>query len=224
MVLACRVLENLIEQRLADAGTPIIYMDYGLHVRPQGLAPALQEQLDALPGPRTVLVGYGLCGGGLAGLRAGPHTLIIPRVHDCIAILLGSHEAYAEAFRENPGTYYLTKGWLESGSHPLGHFQECTEQYGEETAGRVLDMMYRHYTRLCFVAVDPADLDAYAEEARKVADFCAERWGMTYDTCVGHDALIRSLLAAPDNPQAAGSDLVVVPPGGVVTQEMFLRA
>ena len=29
-----------------------------------------------------------------------------------------------------PGTYYLTKGWLESGSHPLKEYQEYSAKYG----------------------------------------------------------------------------------------------
>ena len=96
VLLACPVLRDLIEPRLAGRGIPGIFLDYGLHLHPARMAPALQAQLDALPGPRTVLIGYGLCGTGLAGLAAGPHTLIIPRTHDCIAMLLVTVTAAAD--------------------------------------------------------------------------------------------------------------------------------
>lgn len=221
VVLTCQVLEDLLARRLVRTDARIIVMDYGLHIRPSAMTPALQAQLDALPEPSLVLLGYGLCGGGLEGLQAGPHTLIIPRTHDCIAILLGSRAAYQDAFRDHPGTYYLTKGWLESGSHPLAEYDAFCLQYGEETAGRLLDTMYRHYTRICFIAVEPGDLAVSGPRAREVGNFCAERWGMVYDERVGTDTLVQALVEAPQNPQSVGEDLLVVPPGGTVTADQF---
>ena len=223
VILSCRVLENVLAPHVRD-GTTVIYMDYGLHRRPDTMARSLQEQLDELPEPSTVLVGYGLCGGGLAGLHAGPHTLLIPRSDDCIAILLGSRAAYMEAFENNPGTYYMTKGWLESGNHPLAEYKTFAEVYGAERAERMMNMMYRNYSRLCFIAVDPADFDTYGPLAREVAAFCQERWDMEYEERLGSNALVQQLLAAPADIRAAGDDLVVVPPGGTVTAEMFRPA
>jgi len=63
-----------------------------------------------------------LCGNGLNGIRAGQHILLIPRADDCIAILLGSYQVYKQEFQSAPGTYYLSKGWLESGSNPLSEY------------------------------------------------------------------------------------------------------
>lgn len=198
-------------------------MDYGLHVRPQEMSPALQTQLDALPEPSLVLIGYGLCGNGLAGLKAGPHTLVIPRADDCITILLGSRQAYTQAFEEQPGTYYLTKGWLESGSNPLKEYRSYLDQYGEENANMIIDMMYGKYKNLCFVAHNQADLDEYHAQALEVANFCAQRWNMSYEERVGSDGLIRRLLEAPRRLDTLGKDFIVVPPGGTVEQHMFLQ-
>lgn len=220
MVLACRALENVLAPHVG-ADVRVIYKEYGLHVRPDTMAPALQAELDALPEPSTVLIGYGLCGGGLAGLRAGVHELIIPRTDDCIAILLGSRAAYRAAFDEHPGTYYLTKGWLESGSHPLAEHAAFVQLYGEARAGRLMDMMYRNYTRLCFIAGEPADLERYGPLAREVAAFCEARWGMAYEERVGSDALVARLMAAPGRRDGLAKDLLIVPPGGTVRAEMF---
>jgi hypothetical protein len=49
------------------------------------------------------------------GLRANGCTLVVPRVDDCISIFLGSHGAYKQQAGAEPGTYYLTKGWIEVG-------------------------------------------------------------------------------------------------------------
>lgn len=223
VILACQVMQSLIQPHLPDADLPIIYMDYGLHVRPQKMTPALQAQLDALPEPSQVLIGYGLCGNGLDGLTAGPHMLIIPRADDCIAILLGSYQAYIQAFHEEPGTYYLTKGWLESGSDPLKEYHAYVDRFGAEKADTLIRVMYKQYKRLCFVAHTQADLDEYRPRALEVAEFCAQRWDMTYEEHIGSDGLIRHLLEAPHRLGDLGEDLVVVPPGGTVKQKMFIR-
>ncbi len=223
VILACHVMQSLIQPHLNGADIPVTYMDYGLHVRPQKMTPTLQAQLDALPEPSLVLIGYGLCGNGLDGLKAGPHTLVIPRADDCIAILLGSYQAYIRAFHEQPGTYYLTKGWLESGSNPLKEYRSYVEQFGAKNADALIDTIYGKYKRLCFVAHTQADLDEYRPRALEVAEFCAQRWGMTYEERIGSDDLIRRLLEAPRHPSDLGEDFVVVPPGGTVEQRMFIR-
>jgi len=222
-VLACPVLRDLIEPRLAGTGTSAIYLDYGLHVLPKRMAPCLQKELDALEEPSLVLIGYGLCGNGLEGLEAGRHTLVIPRADDCITLLLGSHQAYARAQRDHPGTYYLTRGWLEAGGHPLAEYQALVERFGQESADHVVDMLFGSYTRLCLLASTDADLAACRTEVREIAEFCSERWGMSYEEQIGSDVLLRGLLDAPQTLDALGEDFVIVPPGGTVKPQMFLR-
>jgi len=87
VVIACRALEDLIRARLPDS-LPMIFLGYELHTRPQEMRPALQAHIDALPAPSIVLLGYGLCGNGVVGVKSGAHVLVIPRTHDCIAIFL----------------------------------------------------------------------------------------------------------------------------------------
>jgi len=222
VVLACPVLRELVAPRLSGSGVTEIYMDPGLHTRPERMAFALQQQLEVLPGPRTVLLGYGLCGTGLAGLRAGPHTLIIPRAHDCIAILLGSRQRYLRAQAERPGTYYMTRGWLDSDNHPLGEYRGYVDRYGEDAAGYLVDALYSHYTDLVLVASTREEIVECGPRMREVSEFCAERWGMTCGAVIGSAALIDALLAAPQNPRESGDDLLVIPPGGCVESRMFL--
>ncbi|HEY5658031.1 MAG TPA: DUF1638 domain-containing protein [Myxococcota bacterium] len=222
VVLACAVMQDLVRPHLDDPSVETIYMDYGLHEDPKKMGPALQAQLDAIDEPSLVLLGYGLCGTGIVGIQAGRHTLVIPRTHDCIAILLGSHQEYVKAIGENPGTYYLTKGWLESGNDPLREYQSYVTQFGEKSANLVIDAMYRHYDRLCLVAHSEEDLAAQRERALEVAAFCKERWGMEYVERIGNDELIAKLMSAPDHLDLLGDEFVVVPPGGQITFEQFV--
>jgi hypothetical protein len=222
VVLACAVMEDLVRPHLDDPSTETIYMEIGLHEEPKKMRPALQEKLDAIEEPSLVLLGYGLCGTGIVDLEAGHHTLVIPRTHDCIAILLGSHQEYMKATQENAGTYYLSKGWLEGEFDPLREYESYVDKYGKKSADLVIDTMYQHYSKLCLVAHSEEDLASQRERALVVAAFCKERWGMEYTERVGSDALIAKLMAAPRHMDLLGDEFVVVPPGGKVTMDEFV--
>jgi hypothetical protein len=223
VILACKVLESLMEPHLRESTVPATFMEYGLHRTPQLMTPALQEQIDGLAEPSTVIVGYGLCGNGLAGLKARQHTLIVPRADDCITILLGSYRRYMEEFSAEPGTYYLTKGWLESGSHPLKEYREYLEKYDEETAAWLIDEQYKNYKRIILVAPNQEELDAYRAQAREVADFCAGRWGYRYEERIGSEDFVGKLLQLGPQLGASTDEFLVIPPGGEIKQEMFWR-
>ena len=156
------------------------------------------------------------------GIQAGNHTLLIPRTDDCIAILLGSYQAYQHEFSTIPGTYYLTKGWLESGSNPLQEYQEYVERYGEEKAAWLMDTQYHNYKRIAFVAHEQDDLDRYRRVAMEVAQYC-ERWGMVYQEMLGSDQYIRRLAEIAASLEKVDDDFIVIPPGGELKQRNFIH-
>jgi hypothetical protein len=224
IVIACKVFQNFIEAYLPDGlAGEITFLDYGLHAVPRKLKTTLQEQIDAVPVPSLIVLGYGLCGNGLHGIKSGPHTLLVPRTDDCIAVFLGSYAAYQQEFNNTPGTYYLTKGWLESGSNPLAEYQKYVEKYGEKQARWLMDTQYQHYRRLALVAHRPDDLEKYRPLAKEVADYCAQ-WGVSYEEILGSEAYVQRLGQVAQALELAGDDFVVVPPGGELKQSHFLRS
>lgn len=222
IVVACRVFRDLFE-RFVRAGMikDFIYLDYGLHTYPKKLNQAVQEALDALPESSLVILGYGLCGNGLNGIQAGRHSLLIPRADDCIAVLLGSRERYRKEFKEEPATYYLSKGWLESGSNPLSEYEDYAGRYGAAKAEWLVDQLYHNYKRLALVAHSQEDLELYRPRAIEVARFC-ERWGMRYEEMLGSSEYFERLIRAAAAPEQAEVDFIFVPPGGELRQEEFL--
>jgi hypothetical protein len=230
VLVACKVLASALERVLPEhVAAEVRLLEYGLHRVPVKLTGALQETLDAIEQPSLVVLGYGLCGNGLKDIRAGRHTLLAPRADDCIAILLGSYRAYMRQFAAAPGTYYLTKGWLESGSHPLKEYQEYLPKYGQEQTLWLLDQQYRNYSRIALVASTPEEMAAYREQALEVARFC-ERWGMRYEEILGSDDYVRRLIETAialrrdgSGAMDPGPDFLVIPPGGQIKQEMFMR-
>jgi hypothetical protein len=223
VVIACQVFQDLFERLLPEElADEVTFLDYGLHRVPDKMTWSVQNQIDEIKVPSLILLGYGLCGNGMRGIKARQHTLLIPRTDDCIAILLGSYKKYITEFRSVPGTYYLTKGWLESGSNPLMEYQEYKEKYGEAEAAWLMDQQYKHYKRLVLVAHNQDDLLKYRPMALDVFEFC-KRWNWEYEEILGSEEYIKKLIDVTAAFELAGEDFVVVPPGGETQQNMFLR-
>ena len=113
-LLACNVFESEIAQHTQGA-SHILHdrrFEIGLHDQPDKLRSTLQQavdEADARDDLDAIVLLYGLCGRGTAGLKAGRYPLVIARAHDCITHFLGSKESFAQ---HRPGHHYFyTPGW-----------------------------------------------------------------------------------------------------------------
>ena len=150
-VIACA---TVIEEMMPLIRDNVAYevLDFGLHRVPEDLRASLQKAIDASGTIfDTIILGYGLCSMAVVGLKATNCTLVIPRVDHCIAIFLGSRQAYNEQSSKEPGTYYLTKGWIEAGFTPFKERQDLVERYGQKHADRITQLMLKNYKRLVFI-------------------------------------------------------------------------
>lgn len=214
LVMACAtVIEEMLP--MLPPGMQYQIFDFGLHVNPEKLRHALQEAIDAVEGQYdTIILGYGLCSLALIGLKAAHCQLVAPRVDDCISIFLGSHSAYREQARAEPGTYYLTKGWVEVGDTPFSEFDRMVERYGPERATRIFRIMLGNYKRLALINTGQYDMDRYREYAQHVA----ERFGLRYEELEGSTALVQKMVNGPWDDQ-----FVVVQPGEEIRYAQFTR-
>ncbi|MCB9442911.1 MAG: DUF1638 domain-containing protein [Ardenticatenaceae bacterium] len=223
VVVACEIFREMLNEFLPDEiAREAVWLDYGLHRVPQKIRLSVQDVIDQIEEPSLILLGYGLCGNGISGIQSGKHTLIVPRMDDCITMLLGSYESYIQEFEGNPGTYYLSKGWLESGSHPLKEYNEVREKYGEKDANYIMDTQYQHYKRLVLVTHNQEDLDHYRPQALEVAEYC-KRWGMEYEEILGSDIYVRRLAKVTLALEKADREFVIIPPGGEISLDQFIR-
>ena len=213
-VIACA---TVIEEMLAHlpSGADCCVLDFGLHVNPEVLRRALQETIDAsATSTEMILLGYGLCSQAVVGLRANGCTLVVPKVDDCIAIFLGSKQAYKAQHRTEPGTYYLTKGWIEVGDSPFGEYDNMVEQYGEEKARHLMGKLLKNYTRLALINTGEYELDRYREYCRRTA----KHFDLRYEEIPGSNTLIKKLLYGPWD-----DEFVVAHPGETITYLDFKR-
>src|SRR5271169_4196374 len=89
----------------------LAFLPKGLHdIGCAGMLSRLQAAVDAVEAPQydAILLGYGLCNNGIAGLTARTLPIVVPRAHDCMTLFFGSRDRYEDYFRKNPGTYFLT--------------------------------------------------------------------------------------------------------------------
>jgi hypothetical protein len=225
VILACQVFQNWLEKLIPTHNRfckNISFFDYGLHAVPKKLRLTIQNAIDNIDQPSIIMLGYGLCGNGLNNIEAGKHFLLIPRTDDCIAILLGSYQKYLQEMNREPGTYYLSKGWLEAGTNPLQESQKLIQKYGADKASWLMDTQYHNYKRLMMVARDQAELENYRSKAIEVADYCA-RWGMRYEESLGSDDYLKRLVEIALNENNHDPDFLLIPPGGTLTQAQFIR-
>ena len=143
------------------------FLPKGLHdLGGKPMAAKLQEAVDRTPEGvyHAILLGYGLRGNGLDGLTARHTRLVLPRAHDCIALLMGSHKRYQAYFLSNPGPFYRSTGWLERGQdlrqlthHTLGFdasLETLVRKYGEDNGRYPYEEMARcraRYRKLTFI-------------------------------------------------------------------------
>lgn len=242
LLLSCQVFAGEMARVVPASGhaVDVEYLDKDLHVRGGAhMRDVIQERVDARDDGTfdAVALAFGLCNRGLVGLRARHAPLVVTRAHDCIAIFMGSRHAYRERFENDPGTYYLSAGWVRFGDtntanaapgpgEPPGAFglswPQLVERYGEEEAAWLVEQErapMRHYRQLVYLDMGAADEDSWAERAR----LRAVEWGLPFARETGNMRLLRALLAGDWDPR----DFLVVPPGEAIAEswdEAIVRA
>lgn len=210
------------------------FLTQGLHdVQNTTMCERIQAAIDATPAGRydAIILGYGLCNGGLAGVTARDIPLVLPRAHDCITLFLGSKERYQEYFQDNPGTYYLSTGWVERDKdnlentlgdqdnhlHKMGldqTFQQYVELYGEEHAKMIMSTIggLDHYSKMTHI-----DMGVSAGSEKNVQQATqqeAERRGWAFERLSGKLDLFLALAEGGWDAQR----FLVVPPGHRIEQ------
>lgn len=214
-VIACAAMMEEIQPYLPP-GTECQVLEFGLHADPPGLRRVLQETIDRAAGSaETILLGYGLCSMAVVGLRANGCTLVVPRVDDCIAMCLGSQAAYRAQFKREPGTYYLTRGWIEVGDSPFSEHEKLVEAFGAQKAERVMARILRNYTRLAYIDTGRGETEKYREYSQSMA----RRFGLRYAEIPGSERLIKKMLRGP-----LDRNFVVAHPGETISYLDFKRA
>ena len=185
---------------------------------PDRMGSVVQDAVDRAAKRATdeIVLGYGLCSNGTVGVQAPKQGLLVPRIHDCISLLLGSREAYQQAFAKRAGTYYLTPGWVADNKDPLGMAEgEYAARVGKEAAVETVREELKHYSHIVLIDTKTGD---GAEALRSRAKDNARFLGKEYEEVPGSTAFFEKVLFGPYDE----GDFLRVDPGQTVAQEPFL--
>lgn len=214
-LLCCDVFKEEMLSIALPADLELEFLSMGLHLHPAKLHQEVQAALDHTAGCSLVILGFGLCGGALKGIKAPGCPMVMPRVHDCIPVLLGSKAKYHTLQEADRRTFYFSGGWVEGERMIIPEYERSIVQFGPKKALRILQMMFENYNRLMYIHTGHPRGQATLEKTKAFADTlqlsCHETTGCT--------DYLKKLLYGPWEDE----DFVIIPAHGTVGEEEFLR-
>lgn len=245
-IISCAVLSNDLDGWADKLGLAIEaeYLEAGLHEEPQKLKKELQKAVDRASREGDydrIVVGYGLCGLGTVGLRATSVPLVLPRVHDCIALFMGSAKRYREQFSRHPGTLYMSRGWYENKTQPRGRrissdtvshggtrirkegeaksnyglydgFEVMKEKYGEANAREIYDFLNSWKKNYTRSVFIDTGLEGDDSKYENYARDLADELDLKYEKISGRGEIFERMLTAGKT----DGEVLLVHPGEVV--------
>jgi hypothetical protein len=239
VLLACEMLEDELLLALdrslpVDRRPPLVWVESGLHARPEDLRHALQNLIDRLDAGRVSDTPV-----ALEGVRPGTgsaadrrEVVTVPPVERVLLAfgycgnglqgLVARHLSLVfprvddcvslflncgctrEEIVRDGRSFYLTKGWLCHDNPFDKDFDTWVERFGEERARRLRKAMVRSYEHVRMIDTGAYDLPEWMPRSHAWAD----KLELEHATVRGSVQLLERLLVGPWN-----SEIVVVPPG-----------
>ena len=132
-LISCAMLEDEVNHILEKH--TLHFQSYGLTVAfttDRKLNQLLQEHINQLQNQDEILLTFGLCGNGTAGL-VSPNTMLrLPKFDDCIN-MLACRQPRTERKQTQKDALYLTRGWTLDHEGILQQYKMLSETYDEET-------------------------------------------------------------------------------------------
>lgn len=216
-VVACSVMSLELEAVIGDRPIELHLLEQGLHNTPKIMPGRIQDKINEIlaAGPKRIMLGYGLCSNGIVGVGGGASPLVAPRCHDCISLLLGSAQRYQEVFRQYPGTFFLTAGWIKEQDDPLACVEnKYAPRLGLKKAMRGMELELANYKHICYIDNGVGDV----ENARARTRENCRAFKKNYLELSGTLDYFKALVS--DRPQPSGA-FISLAPGERIKEEMF---
>ena len=215
VILACESLCRHLEAAQAKMKTayPIVKIDSTLHAVPQKMRKTIFERMEELPDTiDTVLIAMGHCGGALAD-HPFPRRAVIPKVDDCITLLLHTDDTWYPNLKET-GCMYLTD--QIDGNISIRRIRESLiERYGEKRGIGIFREWFKAYHSVKII--DTGVYDAYAPDYLKKARADAHTFNGELTHVPGSNLILEKLVSGN-----WGHQFICVEKGQVLTTEDFV--
>lgn len=237
VILACEMIED--EVRLAleslppEDRPPLVWMESGLHDRPERLQASLgglirlldegAEQGEPVVVP-SVKPGRGPASERREEVTVGPVDEVVLALGFCgnalkdlsaenltlvfprvddCVSLLLNDGCVREEIKRNPRCYYLTKGWFSHESSMIASFDEWDQRYGRERADALRATMYAGYEQVNLIDTQAYPVHECLDQSQAVAD----RLNLEHGVVRGSVQLLERLFSGESD-----SEIVFVPP------------
>ncbi len=160
-VVACSTLTNhvMAAQEKMNTDYPVYELDNHKHDRPGLFWKMAFQAMEELPQEiDTVFLALGVCGGAAVGRRF-PRKTVMPRVDDCITLLLHQDDVFHYNLKK-PGHFYLTENEDLMSLEKMR--KKMCERHGEKRADRIMGIFFDSYTSVD--VIDTGAYDSYSEE------------------------------------------------------------
>lgn len=160
VILACDAMLLHLNAAQEKMGThiPVVEIDRRLHAVPADMRKVILEELEKLPAEYdTVLLAMGFCGGSLDNVISD-RRLVIPRVDDCITLLLHTDDTWHANLKVCRHMYFRDN---DEYFNVQAIYNRMLEQYGEKKANKLFKAYFVSYTNAdiietgCYNAHDP---------------------------------------------------------------------
>ncbi len=170
--LACEAVKTQLEAAKAkyNCSHETVYFDSGLHVRPEKLKQELEKCLFQLKDADIIYLVMGVCGNSFDGIYA-PTKIIVPKVDDCITMLLTTTEVPNINLKQT-GHMYMTKGMIDlaNSENSLGlGYEDLISKFGEKKGKRIYKLTYDSYKFFDIIDDGTYPVSEIYEETEKMA-------------------------------------------------------
>jgi hypothetical protein len=208
ILIGCGVLRKEVEAMLKDSNIECHWLQDQLHNVPEKLHVEIQKAIDEHADADRIYLSYGLCGKALVGVQARTCPIVMPRVDDCIAVLLYDRTDLS-ALRCT--SYFVSQGWLW-GEEGIGYEHDrMKEKYGEKRALRIAKAMFKNYKYLLFIRTG-----VETDEDKQKCEAMAEKLGLGVNETRGNVQLLAEMIVDQRDER-----YIWLKPGETITEELF---
>lgn len=179
VILGCSSLKDYIDeaQRKVNTNYPVFYLNRLYHRDPNEMREHIINTLTTMDKDvDTILVAMGHCGGSWDGVKA-PCKLVIPKIDECVSLLLQNTDEVKSDLKEPGHLYVREKDPMKENFHAI--FDKLTKNLDEETKKRYHEDWKKYYHEIDIIDTKINDCRRadYVRVVKEDADWLGAKLG-----------------------------------------------